>query len=212
MRLFLALVAFVIIGVSGCASPPPSEVSAIVRRNLGQEQWDACSHFPSVELVEISDDGTLFVREKNMSGLPVEYQRCVSAVEYSQFKRGDREPFELIKAGYFTAESPSGVVYSGGLGKFPRTGVEFDLRSRLRFLYIMRFTGARFDTRVEWYSPTGQRVWKETRENNHRGKTVHSSYYYFSTLPQGSIRERGEWRVKLFLDDVSAGNYSVVLK
>ncbi len=51
---------------------------------LAQEQWDQCNRFPDVELVEITAQGQLLVRNKHTGFPPVTYLRCIQAVKYKQ--------------------------------------------------------------------------------------------------------------------------------
>lgn len=72
---------------------------------LAKEQWDACDHFPSVDLVEISDTGRVTVRDKQYSTVPAAFSSCMGHIEYRQVFDGRRPASDLIRRAYFSNEA-----------------------------------------------------------------------------------------------------------
>ncbi len=213
MRACCALTVLLSLALAGCESPTIETASEATRRELALERWNACSHFSSVELVEATEEGRLHVREKGLSSPPPDFLRCISAVEFSQVRRGVWPASEIVIAGYFTTEYPAGVVYRGGLGKMPETAKRFAVQQPLWFMYFVEYTGTTFKTTVDWYDPTGGKVWSVSQNQDHRGDMgKHASYYDRASLPLGNIRVAGTWLVKLQVDGNHAGTFSFVLE
>lgn len=202
----LLLIAIVFVALSSCAAAPTAGVRAPLNdpRSLAQEQWDSCSHFPSVELVEITSSGQLIVREKHASQPPNAYLRCISAVASKQALIGRREARDVVRHAYFTKNPPARESLSDVGGPLPVATKQFEPGQDITFFYGLEGLDVEVKVTLVWNSPQGA-FWRTTE---FIGPTDPSYEWTFSTdqiqLPEGLP---GLWSVRMLIQGQYAGEY-----
>lgn len=171
---------------------------------LAQEQWDSCSHFSSVELVEITASGQLLVRDKVTSSPPTRYFRCISAVAYKQVLARRRDATDVVRYAFFTEKSPPRGPLSEIGELLPSSVKQFDAGQDVTFFYGLEALDSRLEVTLVWYAPQGA-YWRTTQ---FIGPTRPRFQWSWRTnqieLPQD---RPGVWSVRMFVEGRPAGEY-----
>ncbi len=200
------LTAIILGALSSCATAPPANdpTSANDPRNLAQEQWDSCSHFPSVTLVEITSSGQLIVRESSQSSPPNKYLRCVSAVAYKQVLSGRRNASDVVRHAIFITNLPARGTLSDVGGSMPASVKQFDPDQDVTFFYGLEGLDVRVKVTLVWNAPQGM----YRRTTKFVGPTGPIHEWTWATdrieLPDG---RPGLWSVQMFIQGFPAGEY-----
>lgn len=193
--------------LSSCATAPPvnDATPANDPRSLAQEQWDNCSHFPSVELVEITSAGQLIVRDKQHSFPRLAYSRCVISVAAKQVFDGRRDPRDIVRYAYFTNKPPPRGSISVIAGQLPVWANQFDPEQGVTFFYALMGLNERVKVTLVWHTPQGG-VYSSTTQ--FVGPTGPNARWTWRTkriaLPKG---RPGSWSVQMFIQGLPAGEY-----
>ncbi len=201
-----ALAVLAVGALSACTMPTTESAKpqTVDPRILAQEQWNACSHFPSVKLVEITDAGKLVVRETAASQPPNAYLRCVSHAALKQVLDGRRDGRDIVRRAYFTdAPSVDGPL-SSIAGPLPRTVIEFEPGSDVTFFYDLEGLDRAIQVGLEWHGP-GTLFWRTHQMAGPTGATYQGTFStHRITLPRN---QPGLWSVRLSIEGQSAGTY-----
>lgn len=202
-----SILTVIIIGaLSSCTTAPPVIDSTPVNdpRSLSREQWDSCSHFPSVELVEITSSGQLIVREKHGSQPPNDYLRCVNAVANKQVLSGRRDARDVVRYAYFTKNRPAGGSLSDIGESLPVSVKQFEPNQIVTFFYGLEGLDVQVEITLVWNSPQGA-PWRTTQFIGPTG----SSYQWTWRTDQIKLPEDrpGLWSVRMFIQGFPAGEY-----
>lgn len=193
----ISLVAAVAVALAGCGTPTKTEITN--PKTLAHEQWESCSDFPSVELVEISDDGNILVRDKQYSAPPFAFRRCLMSKAYDQVFEGRRHARDMIVTAHFTDEVPEGFT-SEMIGPFPSKKDSFRSDEDVRFYLVMKGSDRPLNFTFEWTGPGGvMTVYSEKRPSLKRRYINFSINEAYSPERQG-----GSGPVRL---DISMNGY-----
>lgn len=97
MKHLYSLAFILLLLLAGCVGPGNNQAGFDTAENLAKKQWQACSYFPSVGLVEITTKGRVMVRDLHYSSPPIDYQRCLARIVYHQVLSGKRNARSLIR-------------------------------------------------------------------------------------------------------------------
>lgn len=196
--------AVILAAASSCATAPP-EISPA---QLAQEQWQSCSNFPSVELINITSSGKILVREKHASTPPEEYLRCVTAVKYKQVLSEQLDARNIVETAYLTDTPPDRHSLTHGAPHLPVRAERFSTGEYAYFFYWLEHLDQRLEVIVEWHGPEG--VYQ--RNTMHIGPTRLAYRGTWSTdsilLPLG---REGQWHVQMFVGGFFAGQYEFLV-
>ena len=144
--------------LSGCAGTGKERVR-LTEIELANRQWQLCSHFPTVELVDITAEGKLLVRDTSYSSPPIDFLRCTARVAYGQLQTGDRDAKTLIRDAYFTNAKPERSYLYKPSGHFPIKIVQFKSRQPVYFFFVVEVpSNAPARVSFEWTSPSGEKI------------------------------------------------------
>jgi hypothetical protein len=219
MKLFFQIIfkIFLILTIlAGCATTEEiKETDSTVQfhgikptpKELAQEQWDRCNHFPSVVLVEITQTGELLVREKHTSGPPQDYVRCINAVEFEQVLAGKKDAARLLQRAYFTNKPPGGGwLYQS---TYPPPAERVGIDEQITFFYLIKNPGRAFRIKIEWIGPDGKSARPYVRRHRIEDR-LFPSFWSTATLPR-QIRSPGLWTAKVYIEKLLAGEFEVEL-
>lgn len=209
MTLFRLTLSVVIVGtLSSCMTTQPTNSTALPSdpKFLAQEQWDQCSHFPSVQLVEISNAGQLIIREKSGSSPPPDYLRCVNSAALRQFISNRRDASGIIRHAYFTNARPERDGLTSAAGQIPVSIKQFEPRSNVTFFYGIEALENEVELTIVWNAPPSSK-WQ--RAINHTIGPAGSGYEWSWGTDRIELpNDRpGLWSVRLFIQGRDAGEY-----
>lgn len=204
----LALSAVIAGALSSCATTQ-STYSTALRSDpkiLAQEQWDRCSHFPSVQLVNISNSGQLIIREKSGSSPPPNYLQCVNTVALKQFISNRRDASGIIRHAFFTDAPPHRDDLTATAGQIPAYIQQFEPGSNVTFFYGIEALEEEVELTIIWNAPP-RKHWQRTI--NHSIGPADSRYeWYWGTDQIELPKDRpGLWSVKFLIQGQDAGEY-----
>lgn len=205
MKYIFIITLHLLLVTAGCATSGNNQDKYEAPENLAKRQWQECSHYPSVELVEITTQGKLLVRDLHYSSPPVDFLRCIARVAYGQVLSGKRDAQSLIRDAYFVDAKPDREYLFKPSGHFPEQINVFSSEQAVYFFFVIE---APSDTpvrvSVEWSKPSGERI------HTLPGKVMTSSAaarkWSFEQLNRTN-KVKGRWSVRLFIDEFDAGEY-----
>jgi hypothetical protein len=190
---------------AGCAVMDQDMDRHQTPENLAKEQWDACSHYPSVELVTITAGGNLLVRDLHYSSPPVDYLRCIARVGYQQLLSGQRAAKSLVRDAYFVDAKPDREYLYKPSGHFPAQANKFSPEQDVYFFFVIEVpSNAIVRVSFEWSTPLGEKTRTAPRKILTSGAAARK--WSFEQLDQTN-RSKGRWSVRLFIDEFEAGVY-----
>lgn len=195
----------IVLVVSGCAATSMQSKTYHAAEDLAQQQWQSCSHYPSVELVEITAQGNLLVRDRHYSSPPVLYQRCIAGVAYQQVLSGQRNAKSLIRDAYFIDTEPDRDYLYKPSGHFPDVIRDFSAGQAVYFFFVMDAPNtATVSVSFDWKSPSGLIIRTGPRKiQSPRAAARKWTHERFIAADA----TRGLWSVRLYIDSFDAGEY-----
>ncbi|MBT4906281.1 MAG: hypothetical protein HOK98_00845 [Rhodospirillaceae bacterium] len=128
-------------------------------KQLAEVQWAECSgQFDSVELVEISDDGKIYYREKHASTPTTAYQRCLARVAHAQVFAGERPAIDIVRRAHFSSGRPATGTLSELNRDTPPRVERYASSSLARFHYSIEATDRPVSVKLEWFDNLGVRA------------------------------------------------------
>ena len=177
---------------------------------LGQEQWDACSGYPSVELMQITPDGQVLVRDKHQFGPPLKFQRCMAKVAFQQVVDGRRSPKHLLRRAYFSdrpVTAKNGFV-TGGYGPARRTDSTFGPDEEVYFILVMETMLQRMEFTFTLSDEQGKLISYLRRVGPNRENSVGMYITQKLDLPPD---EYGRFTVFVDVDGRDVGQFSLTV-
>lgn len=194
-----------ILFLTGCAGTGSKVNSYQTPESLAKMQWQACSHFPSVELVEITLHGKVLVRDSSYSSPPVDFDRCLASVAYQQVLDGDRNARSLVRDAYFIDARPERAYLYKPSGHFPEAVDQFTADQFVYFFFALDAPSAiPVYISSEWTSPSGEIIRKDPKSIVSKGAAARRWAVEQLNLPG---KTKGRWSVKLLIENRDAGEY-----
>lgn len=210
MKYEYSLIFLLFLCLAGCAGTGSKQVRYDKPKQLAQKQWQNCSHFPTVQLVDITDAGKVMVRDLSYSSPPVAFQRCLASVAYRQVLAGKRDAQSLVRDAYFIDTRPRRAYLFKPSGHYPP---EVDQFSPDQFVYFFFTFEAPNTTPAHvssvWTSPSGEIIRKEPRQILSKGAAARR--WAVEQLIK-TDKTRGRWSVNLFIENRAAGEYFFSVK
>jgi len=205
MRQLYSLPFFLLPLLAGCVGPGSNQVKFESAESLAKKQWQACSYFPSVELVEITAQGEVMVRDLHYSSPPIDFQRCLARLAYRQVMSGKRNAQSLIRDAYFTDSKPVREYLFKPSGHFPVAVDRFSPNQSVYFFFVMDAPSV-VPVRIsfDWSSPSGKSFRTPPRPIRIKGAAARRWSFEKFNLPSDAT---GRWSARLFIENIDAGEY-----
>ncbi len=197
------LLLFLVLGITtGCVGISKNFEAP---EKLAKRQWQACSHYPTVEFVEVTGEGQLLVRDLHYSSPPVDFQRCLAEVAFKQVLSGKRDAKSLVREAYFVDTKPDREYLYKPSGHFPEEISLFSPDQPVYFFFVIDAPSNR-QVRVsfEWGTPEGETI--RTRPIEIPNKGAAARKWKFEQFIRPNIA-KGRWSVRLFIEENEAGEY-----
>jgi hypothetical protein len=190
---------------SACTTTGKNQDSHQTSIDLAKSQWESCSHYPSVELVEITPEGKLLVRDLHYSSPPIDFLRCIARVSYQQVLSGTRPAKSLVRDAYFVDAKPDREYLYKPSGHYPEQIDVFSPEHEVYFFFVIEVpNNAPVQVSFEWRTPLG----KSIRTNPRKIKESGAAARKWSIEQLGQTNKAlGNWSVRLFIDEFEAGEY-----
>ena len=192
-------------------------------QDLAWERWEKCNRFATIQLKEIRPNGEVWVTYTEWGVSVPQWQECMHAALEEQKKAGRlaagaQPPVSasdargLVRFAYFTDQPPPpGTFLRTTFGRNMPPEIPQFSSGPVTFFYAIKQVGRILSIDLQWIGPDGSRVKSATQIIDQTGRSG-SWTWRTHTLEASELRQSGEWKVELRIDQPLVGAYAFVLE